>query len=114
VILTDDDKAQAKELGLTQEELRFAKAAHVAPERYAYHKAAIQAGRDAESALMEEFTEAATEGLSTAYHRPGEEEPPEGQLSRKDMLTLTPEQRTKAREDGRLDWILGINRSVGR
>ena len=50
MILTEADKAQAKELGLTQEELRFAKAAHVAPERYAFHKAAIQAGRDAESA----------------------------------------------------------------
>jgi len=49
VILTEADKAQAKELGLTQEELRFAKAAHVAPERYAFHKAAIQAGRDAET-----------------------------------------------------------------
>jgi len=67
VILTDDDKAQAKELGLTQEELRFAKAAHVAPERYAFHKAAIQAGRDAENALMSDFAEAVGEGLETAY-----------------------------------------------
>ena len=70
-MLTDDDKAQAKTLGLTQEEMRFAKAVHVAPERYAFHKAAIQAGRDAENALMEEFTEAVTEGLSTAYRPPG-------------------------------------------
>ena len=52
--------------------MRFAKATHIPAERYAFHKRAIQAGRDAESALMEEFTEAATEGLSTAYHRPGE------------------------------------------
>ena len=72
MILTEADKAQAKTLGLTLDELRFAKATHIPAERYAFHKRAIQAGRDAESALMEEFTEAATEGLTTAYHRPGE------------------------------------------
>ena len=72
MILTDEDKATAKALGLTLDELRFAKATHIPAERYAFHKRAIQAGRDAESALMEEFTEAATEGLSTAYRRPGE------------------------------------------
>ena len=77
MILTDDDKAQAKELGLTQEELRFAKAAHVAPERYAYHKAAIQAGRDAEDAIMEEFAAAVTDQLQYAVRRPGEGPPPE-------------------------------------
>ena len=52
--------------------MRFAKATHIPAERYAFHKRAIQAAGDAESALMEEFTEAATEGLTTAYHRPGE------------------------------------------
>lgn len=71
MILTEADKAQAKELGLTQEEMRFAKATHVAPERYAYHKAAIQAGRDAENALMSDFAETVSEGLETAYRPPG-------------------------------------------
>lgn len=49
-------------------------------------------------------------GTGTAA--PAEQEPPEGQLSRKDMLKLTPEQREKARADGKLDWILGIARPV--
>jgi len=49
-------------------------------------------------------------GTGTAA--PAEEEPPEGQLSRKDMLKLTPEQPNQARADGKLDWVLGIVRPV--
>jgi hypothetical protein len=66
MILTDVDKAQAKELGLTLDELRFAKATHIAPERYAHHKAAIQAGRDADTALAEEVAAAMTDRLPHA------------------------------------------------
>ena len=69
--LTDEDKAQAKTLGLTLDELRFAKACHIAPERYAHHKVEIEAGRDAEDAIMEEFAAAVTDQLQYAIRRPG-------------------------------------------
>lgn len=71
MILTEADKAQAAELGLSHEEMRFAKATHVAPSRYAFHKRELQAGRDADDALMEDFTDAVTEGLEHAYRPPG-------------------------------------------
>jgi hypothetical protein len=44
-MLTDADKEIAKELGLTHAEMRIAKATRIPPERYAYHKAEIEAGR---------------------------------------------------------------------
>lgn len=72
MILTEADKAQAKTLGLTQEEMRFAKAAHVAPERYAFHKRELQAGRNAENAQMEAFGAAITDHLRYAVRRPDE------------------------------------------
>ena len=65
--LTDEDKAQAKELGLTHEEMRFAKATHIAPSRYAFHKRELQAGRDADDAMMQRFSDGAAEGLEHAY-----------------------------------------------
>lgn len=71
MILTDEDKAQAKALGLTLEEVRIAKATRIPLERYAFHKGELQAGRDAEDALMSRFTDAVTEGLTHAYRPPG-------------------------------------------
>jgi hypothetical protein len=75
VILTDADKAQAKELGLTHEEMRIAKATRIPPERYAFHKRELQAGRDADQAKMEEFAAAVTDQLQYAVRRPDLEEP---------------------------------------
>lgn len=65
--LTDDDKAQAKALGLTHDEVRIAKATRIPLERYAFHKRELQAGRDADDAMMQRFSDAAGEGLETAY-----------------------------------------------
>ncbi|HEY5387452.1 MAG TPA: hypothetical protein VIL79_06065 [Thermoleophilia bacterium] len=67
MILTDEDKVQAKELGLTQEEVRIAKATRIPLERYAFHKRELQAGRAADDAMMQRFSDAAGEGLETAY-----------------------------------------------
>jgi hypothetical protein len=67
VPLTDEDKAAGKELGLTLDEMRMAKATHIAPERYAFHKRELQAGRDADDAMMQRFSDAAGEGLEHAY-----------------------------------------------
>jgi hypothetical protein len=71
ILLTEEDKTTAKTLGLTLEEMRIAKAVRIPPERYAYHKAAIQAGRDADQAKMEEFAAAVTDQLQYAVQRPG-------------------------------------------
>ena len=65
--LTDEDKAAGKALGLTLEEVRIAKAVRIPLERYAYHKAELQAGRDADDAAMQRFSDAAGEGLEHAY-----------------------------------------------
>src|SRR5450756_2124991 len=67
VPLTDEDKTQAKELGLTHEEARIAMAVRIPLARYAFHKHELQAGRDAETAMMEDFSDAAGEGLEHAY-----------------------------------------------
>lgn len=61
MILTDADKALAKELGLTLEEMRIAKAVRISPERYAFRKAEIQAGRGAKQAHDEQFGTAMVE-----------------------------------------------------
>ena len=70
MILTDADKAEAKALGLTQEEMRFALAAHVVPERYAFRKAAIQHDREAYVSQVEELGAALTDHLRHAVVRP--------------------------------------------
>jgi hypothetical protein len=67
VPLTDEDKALAKTLGLTLEEVRIAKATRIPLERYAFHKRELQAGRDADDAMMERFSGAVGEGLEHAY-----------------------------------------------
>jgi len=67
VPLTDDDKAQAKALGLTHDEVRIAKAVRIPLERYAFHKRELQSGRDADDAMMQRFSDAAGEGLEHAY-----------------------------------------------
>ena len=76
--LTDADKVVAKELGLTLDEMRMAKATHIAPSRYAHHKRELQAGRDAENAMMEELASAVTERLPPE-RRPGAVPPPESE-----------------------------------
>ncbi len=53
MILTDEQKEQAKALGLTFTELTVALRTHVAPETYARHKAELQAERDAWDAKLE-------------------------------------------------------------
>ncbi|HJW75019.1 MAG TPA: hypothetical protein VJ787_05035 [Thermoleophilia bacterium] len=47
---------------------------------------------------------------STGTAAPATEKVPEGQLTRAEMLKLTPAQRVQAREDGKLDHMLGIVR----
>jgi|GEM_PF-6306863 len=66
-MLTDEDKALAKELGLTHEEVRIAKAVRIPLDRYAFHKRELQAGRDADDAMMQRFSDAAGAGLEHAY-----------------------------------------------
>ena len=61
-----------KALGLTLDELRFAKATHIPAERYAFHKRELQAGRNAENAQMEAFGAAITDHLRYAVRRPDE------------------------------------------
>ena len=71
-MLTDDQKQQAKTLGLSQQEARFSLATRIPLTRYAEIKAEIADGREAENnALMEKFTEGLGEGLSTAPRPPG-------------------------------------------
>lgn len=53
MILTDDQKQQAKDLGLTVTEARFAIATRIPLDRYAFHKRELQAGRDAWEAKLE-------------------------------------------------------------
>ena len=66
-MLTDDQKEQAKTLGLSQQEARFSLATHIPLTRYAEIKAQIAAGHEAENALMSDFADAVGEGLETAY-----------------------------------------------
>jgi len=77
VILSDDQKQQAKDLGLTVTEARFAIATRIPLDRYASHKRELQAGRDAEKTQMEAFGAAMTDQLRYAVRRPGEGPPPE-------------------------------------
>jgi hypothetical protein len=53
MMLTDAQKQQAKELGLTQEEARFSLATGISLVRYATVKAETQAERDAWDAKLE-------------------------------------------------------------
>jgi len=66
-MLTDSQKQEAKELGLTQQEARFSLATRIPLTRYAEIKAQIAAGHEAEDALMSDFAGAVTEGLEHAY-----------------------------------------------
>jgi hypothetical protein len=52
VILTDEQKELAKELGLTFTEMHVALSTRIAPERYAQHKRELQAQRDEWEAKM--------------------------------------------------------------
>ena len=65
-MLTDDQKAEAKTLGLTQQEARFSLATRIPLTRYAKAKAELAAGRDAENALMEGLAAAVTNSLPHA------------------------------------------------
>lgn len=71
MILTDDQKEQAKALGLIFTELSVALRTRIAPETYAKHKQEMQAERDAWDAKMEDFAAAVTESLRHAVRRPG-------------------------------------------
>ena len=79
--LSDDQKQQAKDLGLTVTEARFAIATRIPLDRYAFHKRELQAGRDAENAQMEDFAAAVTDQLQYAVRRPGAAELPPAEES---------------------------------
>jgi hypothetical protein len=70
MILTDEEKEQAKTLGLTYTELTVALRTHIAPETYARHKADLLRERAAWDAKMEELASAVTERLPPE-RRPG-------------------------------------------
>ena len=74
--LTDADKAEAKALGLSPDEARIARATRIPFERYAFHKAAIQRGRDADAAMLDQFGAALTDHLKHAVHGRGQPLPP--------------------------------------
>lgn len=65
--LSEEQTQQAKDLGLTVAEARFAIATCIPLDRYAFHKRELQAGRDAEDAMMQRFSDAAGAGLEHAY-----------------------------------------------
>lgn len=69
MILTEAEKAQATELGLSQQEMRLAKATRIAPERYAEVKAEIEAEQEALQAQLTAFGDAILE--RARYAPPG-------------------------------------------
>jgi hypothetical protein len=70
VILTDADKALAKELGLTLEDFRLARACHIAPAVWAERMREIAEEREAGRVQEEAVGAALTDHLKYAVRRP--------------------------------------------
>lgn len=73
---TDEQRQQARDLGLTFTEMDVALKTHIAPETYAAHKREMQAERDAWDAKVEAVGATMTDHPRCAVRRPVEEQPP--------------------------------------
>ena len=82
--LSDAQKQQAEELGLSMQEMRFALAVHMAPTRYAELKAEIASEAEAKQAQEEEVGAELVERLKYAVRRPDGQPPWPSELPPKD------------------------------